>query len=217
MACRATQRPIRLRRKCGTGKSMRKGGLRPLGWPIGRQPIQGVLRCLGRSSCFRRGRRRSGINGIGFSKGRSSAWRNGRRRSIRRRVIIGRRCRRLLHLRIGQVRHAHRGRLGLLPKLQAQVPHPLIDDLPELLAPLRSRYQAIDRLFLIFISEHCLERTPMQIQIEHICRSKRVVWQGREELFMRAVPSRTLPIGVREDPAGCVARSMRMTSPVGAS
>jgi hypothetical protein len=93
MACWAAQRPIGLRRKCGTRKSMRKGGLREFRWLVGRQRVQCVLRRLGRSSCFRRGRRRCGINGSGFGRGRSGAWGNGRRRSIRRMVIIGRRRR----------------------------------------------------------------------------------------------------------------------------
>ena len=47
MACWAAQRPIGLRRKCGTRKSMRKGGLREFRWPVGRWPIQRVLRGLG--------------------------------------------------------------------------------------------------------------------------------------------------------------------------
>src|SRR6266700_6621284 len=47
MACWAAQRPIGLRRKHGTRKPMRKGGSRPVRWPVGRWPIQRVLRGLG--------------------------------------------------------------------------------------------------------------------------------------------------------------------------
>jgi hypothetical protein len=174
MACWAAQRPIGLRGKHGTRKPMRKGGSRPVRWPVGRWPIQRVLRGLGFACRERRGRRSRGVSGSGFGRGRSGAWGNGRRCPIRRRIIIGRRCGRLLHPRIGQVRHAHRGRLCVLPQLQAQIPDPLADDLPEFLSPLRPRHPAVDRLFLIFIGQHRLERTPMQIQIEHIRRRKRV-------------------------------------------
>lgn len=84
MACRATERSIGLRRPCRTGKSMRKGGLRECRWPGGRTIVQRVLRCLGRSRCFRRGRERCALNGSGFGRGRSGIWGNGRRRSKRR-------------------------------------------------------------------------------------------------------------------------------------
>ncbi len=47
MACWAAQRPIGLRGKHGTRKPMRKGGSRPVRWPVGRWPIQRVLRGLG--------------------------------------------------------------------------------------------------------------------------------------------------------------------------
>ncbi len=121
MACWAAQRPIGLRGKHGTRKPMRKGGSRPVRWPVGRWPIQRVLRGLGFVCRPWRGRRNRRVNGSGFGRGRSSTWGNGR---SRRRIVIGRGRGRLQNPRIGQVRHAHRGRLCVLPQLQAKVPYP---------------------------------------------------------------------------------------------
>jgi hypothetical protein len=97
------ERPIGLRDKRGPRKTMGKGRLCPLGRSVGRLPIQRVLRGLG-FAC------RGVMDGSGFGRGR--------RCPIRRRIIIGRRRRRLLHLRIGQIRHAHRCRLCVLSQLQ---------------------------------------------------------------------------------------------------
>src|SRR5205823_3442960 len=126
-----------------------------------------------RSTCWRGGHRRGGARPehstypsrlecrarfltlfaqrTGAAMANAGGFGRGRRRPIRRRIIIiGRGSGRLLHLRIGQVRHAHRGRLCVLSQLQAEIPDPLVDDLPELLTPLGPRYPAIGGLFLIF-------------------------------------------------------------------
>ena len=165
MARWATQRSIWLERKRRAGKAMGKGGARPLWWPIGRQGIQHVLRRLGRSSWLSssrriiRSKRWRGLRGVG-----RGAWGNGRGRPIRR-IVLGRRC---LYLRIGQLGETHRRGLDLLSQLQAEVPDPLVDDLPELLPPLRPRHPAVGGLFLIFIGKDRLERATMQVQIQHI-------------------------------------------------
>jgi hypothetical protein len=65
MACRAEQRPIGLRGKRGTRKPMRKGGSRKVRWPVGRRPLQRVLRGCG-FACR--------VNGSGF--GRAHELRN---------------------------------------------------------------------------------------------------------------------------------------------
>src|SRR6266849_7421651 len=61
MACWAAQRPIGLRGKRGTRKSMRPAGSRPVRRPVGRRPNQRVLR--GRHFVSRE-RRRSRIRGV---------------------------------------------------------------------------------------------------------------------------------------------------------
>ena len=78
------------------------------------------------------------------------------------------RLHRLINLRIGQFCQTHGRSRHLLPELQAQIPDPLREDLPELLPIGRMRNPAIWVLFLIFISKHRFKGTAMQVEIKHI-------------------------------------------------
>lgn len=162
---------------------MGKGRSSPLGWPVRQKLIQRVLRRLGSfSRCLPSTRSRGRRHRRSLWSLRSRA-RGSRRSPIRRRIVLGRR-RRVLHQRIGQICHTHHRGLRLLPKLEAEVPHPLVDDLPELLAPLGPRYPAVGSLFLIFVSKRRLERATMQIQIQHIRRRKRWGGKGCDKLLV---------------------------------
>ncbi len=66
-----------------------------------------------------------------------------------------------------------------MPQFQAQVPHPLRQDLPKLLAPRGMRTPSICGLLLVFRSSHALKPSLMQIEIYHLGRGKRCLWQGR--------------------------------------
>jgi hypothetical protein len=94
------------------------------------------------------------------------------------------RLHRLINLSIGEFRQTHAGSRHLLPELQAQIPDPLSDDLPELLPTGRMRHPAIWVLFLIFIGKHRFKGTAMQVEIKHISGSEGVWGDGREELFI---------------------------------
>src|SRR5258706_11082367 len=91
---------------------------------------------------------------------------------------------RLINLSIGEFRHTHAASRHLLPELQAKIPDPLRDDLPELLPRGRMRHPAIWVLFLIFIGKHRFKGTAMQVEIKHISGSEGVWGDGREELFI---------------------------------
>src|SRR5260221_441610 len=91
---------------------------------------------------------------------------------------------RLTHLRIGQVRQTHRRSLCLLPKLQAEIPDPLTENLPELLSPRRPRHPSVWILLSIFISQNGFKRSAMQIEIEHISGGERRERQSSEELLI---------------------------------
>lgn len=68
-------------------------------------------------------------------------------------------------------------------QFETEVPDPLCQNKPELLAPGRVRAPAVRILLLISITKHALERSPMQIQIHHIGRSACSWWQsGVEQL-----------------------------------
>lgn len=71
-----------------------------------------------------------------------------------------------------------------LPQFKAQVPDPLGEHLPRLLAAGGVRTPAVRILFLIFITENALERSPVQVEIHHIGRGERFLWQGRKEQFV---------------------------------
>jgi hypothetical protein len=182
MACWAAQRPIGLRGKHGTRKPMRKGGSRPVRWPVGRWPIQRVLR------------------GLGFvcRESRREAKPRGQRERFRQREEQ--------HLGEREEKEEDRHREGTWAAPEpANRPSPSRASWsPVRAAPTpsegsrsdflmicqnschnsRPRHPAIGGLFLIFIGQHRLERTPMEIHIEPIRRRKRVGGQGREKLLI---------------------------------
>jgi len=94
------------------------------------------------------------------------------------------RLHRLINLRIGQFCQTHGRSRHVLAELQAQIPYPLREDLPELLPRGRMRHPAIWVLFLIFIGKHRFKGTAMQVEIKHISGSEGVWGDGREELFI---------------------------------
>jgi hypothetical protein len=63
----------------------------------------------------------------------------------------------------------------LLPQFQAQMPHPLRDDLPEFLPAEHVRTPAIGILLLILICKNGLEGATMQVQVKHISTAKGVL------------------------------------------
>jgi hypothetical protein len=69
----------------------------------------------------------------------------------------------------------------LLPQLQADIPDPLREDLPELLATRRVGDPAVAILFLIFLGEHSFKGTSMQVEMKHIRGRKGLWWHGAQE------------------------------------
>ena len=79
----------------------------------------------------------------------------------------------------------------MLSELQAQIPEPLREDLPELLPTRRMRNPAVRVLLSIFIGEDRLKGSSMQVQIKHVGGTEGVWWDGRKELLRdRAVVQR---------------------------
>src|SRR5947209_1121341 len=95
-------------------------------------------------------------------------------------------------LRLGrsQFGGAHGHRMQAMAQLEAQVPHPLADDLPELLPTGGTGTPAISILFLVLIGQHDLESAPLQVQRHHISSGERACWQGGEEQFVDHALSR---------------------------
>src|SRR5258708_2424002 len=79
---------------------------------------------------------------------------------------------------------AHRIRGKLMAQFQAQVPHPLADDLPYLLAASCMTTPAVGILFAVFIGERVFKRAAMQIQRHDIGRGERTLGQIRQEQFV---------------------------------
>ena len=71
-----------------------------------------------------------------------------------------------------------------MPQFEAYVPHPLSNDLPELLTTGSVGTPARSRLFPVFIGQNGLERSPVQVEVHDIGRGERALWQGREEQFV---------------------------------
>src|SRR5690348_12314898 len=100
-----------------------------------------------------------------------------------------------------KLRGAQCGRLKLMPQLQAQVPNPLADHLPGVLPTRSVRAPAIGILFLVFIRKRGLKGPTMQIQLDDIASSERLLRQRGEEEFVddpaRVTPTRlfVLPVG----------------------
>ena len=59
---------------------------------------------------------------------------------------------------------AHGDWMKAMAQFQAQVPHPLVNHLPEVLATSGARTPTIRILFLVFIAEDGLEGSPMQVE-----------------------------------------------------
>src|SRR5258708_3581224 len=94
------------------------------------------------------------------------------------------RLHRLINLSIGQFCQTHGRSRHVLAELQAQIPYPLREDLPELLPTGRMRNPAIGILFLLFIGEHGFEGASMQVQIKYVGGSESVWWDGGKELLI---------------------------------
>jgi hypothetical protein len=63
-----------------------------------------------------------------------------------------------------------------MPQFEAEVPDPLRQNEPELLAPGRVRTPVVVVLFVIFIRKYALEGSPVQVESHHIGRSERAWW-----------------------------------------
>jgi hypothetical protein len=68
-----------------------------------------------------------------------------------------------------------------MAQFETQVPNPLRENEPELLAPGGVRTPTIRILFFVLISEHGFKRPAMQVQGNHISRSERAWRQGGVE------------------------------------
>src|SRR5947209_7262033 len=103
-----------------------------------------------------------------------------------RRICLHRltRLHRLINLSIGQFCHTHGRSRHVLAELQAQIPEPLREDLPELLPTGRMRNPAVRVLFSIFIGEDRLKGASMQVQIKHVGGTEGVWWDGSKELLI---------------------------------
>ena len=77
-----------------------------------------------------------------------------------------------------------------MAQFQAEVPGPLRQNKPELLAPGRMRTPAIHLLFFVFIRRYGLKRATMEIQSHYISRGKRAGWQGGVEQLVDVFPAR---------------------------
>jgi len=111
--------------------------------------------------------------GSGKSFGEGSACpvnRPIRDRCIRCRRFTG--CRRFINLGIGEFCQTHGGRRQVLPELQAQIPDPLAQDLPELLPTGSMGNPAVRVLLSIFICQHRLKGPAMQVEIKDISGTK---------------------------------------------
>jgi hypothetical protein len=74
--------------------------------------------------------------------------------------------------------------MKLLAQLEAQIPHPLTDQLPALLPGRGVTTPAVGVLFQICIGEHCFKSAPMQIQPHHISRRESCLGQSGKEQFV---------------------------------
>src|SRR5712692_6221505 len=72
--------------------------------------------------------------------------------------------------------------MKLVTQFQAQIPHPLADHLPKLLAPRRLRTPTVGVLFHVLIGEHGFESATVEVESQHISSRKCALWQyGKEE------------------------------------
>src|SRR6266446_4760610 len=108
-------------------------------------------------------------------------WFRGSKDWIRHRLH---RLHRLTHRYRSKFRRAHRRGMQRMSQFEPDIPDPLSENEPELLAPGRVRTPAVGVLFFVFISEHGLKRSAMQVESYHISRSKRLLRQSRVEQFV---------------------------------
>lgn len=71
-----------------------------------------------------------------------------------------------------------------MAQFQAQVPDPLADDLPSLLAASGMTTPAVGVLLQVFIGQSIFKRTAMQVESYHISSSETVLGQIRQEQFV---------------------------------
>ena len=79
---------------------------------------------------------------------------------------------------------AHRLRFEVMSQFQAQVPYPLRDQLPAFLAPGGMATPSVGILLDVFVRECWLKGPTMQIQLDHIAGSERLLREVREEQFV---------------------------------
>src|SRR5579875_240662 len=79
---------------------------------------------------------------------------------------------------------AHCVRFQLMAQFQAQVPHPLGEDLPDLLPVCRLATPAVRVLFLVFIGKRWFKCAAMQIQSDHVTCGKSWLGEVRQEQFV---------------------------------
>src|SRR5712691_5383592 len=88
-----------------------------------------------------------------------------------------------------KLRSSYRGWAELMAQLQAEIPEPLRDDLPALLAARGVRAPTVRLLLLVFIGKGRFKRPSMQIQLDHIAGRERLLREpGQEEFIDNAFP-----------------------------
>ena len=88
---------------------------------------------------------------------------------------------------------AQPARLCDLAQLQSRVPDPLAEDLPEVLAVWRTGAPAIRVLFLILITQHLFEATPLVIQFNNLIGAQALGWSRGQKQFVDK-PIRSFPV-----------------------
>jgi hypothetical protein len=76
------------------------------------------------------------------------------------------------HFSFGKLSGAHGCGMQTMSQFEAEVPHPLREDLPKLLATGCVRAPAIHVLFFVFIGKDCLKTAPLEVKIKNIGRGK---------------------------------------------
>jgi hypothetical protein len=74
-----------------------------------------------------------------------------------------------------------------MPDAQAQIPDPLIDELPALLSVRRVTTPTVGGLFLILIGQHLLEGSALMVEFDHAGCGEGVIWQGGQKEFIDLV------------------------------
>ena len=70
-----------------------------------------------------------------------------------------------------------------MAQFQTQVPHPLTDQLPDLLTGGSMADPAVGVLLLVFISERCFKGATMQIQFDNVGSGERLLREAGQEEF----------------------------------